>query len=83
MKNLIKFLLCAIFCLLVVGCGEQEQEQEVSDNQSEIADNQTEFNELNQETDTFIWLDRSQIEDQNDQLAQTLQIIPIFLKIQI
>ena len=55
----------------MVGC--EEPEQEVSDNQSEVADNRIEFNGLDQEADTIEWLDSSQIEEQNDQLAQTLQ----------
>ena len=71
MKNLIKCLFCVIFCLLLVGCGQPEQE--VPDNQTEFANNQAELTELDQEAGNIDRLDTSRIESQNDQLAQTLQ----------
>ena len=71
MKNLIKCFFCVIFCLLLIGCGQPEQE--VPDNQTEFANNQAKLTELDQEAGNIDWLDTSRIESQNDQLAQTLQ----------
>ena len=70
MKNLIKCLFCVIFCLLLVGCGQQEQE--VPDNQVDLIDQQTEANELTEDPDNIDWLNTDQSEDQSTQLVQTL-----------
>ena len=68
MKNLIKCLFCVIFCLLLVGCGQEEQK--TPDNQADLIDQQTETNELTEDSDNIDWLNTDESGAQNDQLVQ-------------